>query len=173
MRLVPVGRIVACHGIGGFVRMVCFNVPPSPQVAQARAFHLERPGVGRAAAVSRPVAAIRPRRRDLLVKFVDMETRTAAESVVGMLASLPEEVLPAPGPGEFYYYEMVGFRVRTTAGVELGTIVETIDTGSNDVWVVRANEREILIPVIADVVRRIDRATGTVTIEPLDGLLDP
>ncbi len=152
--------------------MVCFNSPPSPQVAQAQAFHLERPGEGQEAAVSRPVAAIRPRHRDLLVKFVDVDTRTAAEGIVGMLASLPANVLPAPGPGEFYYYEIVGFRVRTTAGVEVGAVVDTIDTGGNDVWVVRANEREILIPVIADVVRQIDRETSTIFIEPLDGLLD-
>jgi 16S rRNA processing protein RimM len=66
----------------------------------------------------------------------------------------------------------VGFHVRTTGGAEVGSVVETIDTGSNDVWVVRTNEREILIPVIADVVRRIDRRTRTVIIEPLDGLLD-
>lgn len=149
--------------------MVCFNSPPTPQVAQARAFHLERPGE---AAVSHPIAAIRPRHRDVLVKFVDVETRTAAERVVGTLASIPESNLPEPGPGEFYYYEIVGFRVCTTGGVEIGTVVETIDTGGNDVWVVRANEREILIPVIADVVRQIDRQTGTVTIELLDGLLD-
>jgi 16S rRNA processing protein RimM len=171
MLLVPVGRIVSCHGIGGFVRLVCFNVPPSSQVAQARAFHLERPGAG-GEAVAHPVAAIRARRRDLLVRFVDVDTRNAAEDMVGMLASLPENALPEPGPGEFYYYEIVGFRVRTTAGVEIGTVVETIDTGSNDVWVVQTDEREILIPVIADVVRQIDRHTGTVTIEPLDGLLD-
>jgi 16S rRNA processing protein RimM len=169
MRLVPVGKIVACHGVGGFVRMVCFNSPPTPQVAQAAAFHLEHPGE---VAVSHPIAAIRPRRRDVLVKFVDIETRTAAERVVGTLASIPESNLPELGPAEFYYYEIVGFRVCTTGGVEIGTIVETIDTGGNDVWVVRANEREILIPVIADVVRQIDRQTGTVIIEPLDGLLD-
>ena len=169
MRLVPVGKIVACHGVEGFVRMICFNAPPTPQVARAPAFHLERPGD---APVAYPVAAVRTRRRDVLVRFARVETRTAAESLVGMLASIPEDLLPAPGPGEFYYYEIVGFRVRTTGGAEIGTVVETIDTGSNDVWIVRANDREVLIPVIADVVRRIDRDTGTVTIEPLDGLLD-
>lgn len=149
--------------------MVYFNAPPTPEVARAPAFHLERPGD---TAVPHPVAAMRIRGRDALVKFTGVETRTAAEGLVGMLASLPEDVLPAPGPGEFYYYEIVGFRVRTTGGVDIGTVVETIDTGSNDVWVVRANEREVLIPVIADVVRQIDRQTGTVTIEPLEGLLD-
>jgi 16S rRNA processing protein RimM len=169
MRLVPVGRIVACQGVRGFVRMVCFNAPPTPQVAAARTFHLERPGEP---AVSHPVTATRALRRDLLVKFAHVETRTAAERMVGMLVSVPEDVLPEPGTGEFYYYEIVGFHVRTTGGAEVGSVVETIDTGSNDVWVVRTNEREILIPVIADVVRRIDRRTRTVIIEPLDGLLD-
>jgi len=89
-----------------------------------------------------------------------------------MVISLPEDRLPAPGENEFYYYEMVGFRVRTTEGEELGTIRETFPTGSNDVWVVVDESREYLIPVIQDVVRTIDRPVRTVTIEPMKGLLD-
>jgi 16S rRNA processing protein RimM len=169
MRLVPVGKIVACHGVRGFVRMACFNRPPSAPVAAARAFHLERAGEQ---PQPYPVELIRPRPHDVLVKFAGMENRTVAERVVGMVASLPETALPALGPGEFYYYEIVGFRVRTAQGVDIGTVVETFDTGSHDVWIVRNADREFLIPVIADVVRRIDRQTATVTIEPLDGLLD-
>ena len=49
---------------------------------------------------------------------------------------------------------------------------ETFSTGLNDVWVVEAGEREWLIPVIADVVRAIDRAARRIVIEPIPGLLD-
>lgn len=149
--------------------MVCFNRPPSPEVTQAREYYLESAD---RAAESRRVEIVRVRSADVLVKLVGLDTRTEAEEVVGMEISLPEDTLPAPGPGEFYYYEVVGFHVRTTGGDQIGTIRETFYTGSNDVWVVTDGEREHLIPVIADVVRTIDRGTRTVTIEPLDGLLD-
>jgi 16S rRNA processing protein RimM len=169
MRLIRLGKIVACHGLRGLVRVVAFNQPPSAWLTEAPELYFESPG--------RPperhaIEVVRPGRGGLLIKVAGLDTRTTAESVVGMIVSLPEEQLPAPDAHEFYYYEVVGFRVLTTGGEEIGTIRETFHTGSNDVWVVRNGPREHLIPVIADVVRAIDRAAGTVTIEPLTGLLD-
>ena len=52
------------------------------------------------------------------------------------------------------------------------TVRETFSTGVNDVWVVEGGERERLIPVIADVVRAIDRPARRIVIEPIPGLLD-
>ena len=128
---------------------------------EARELDLETPG--RAPELC-TVEAVQKHRRGALVKFAGIDGRTAAEACVGMLISLPEDRLPAPGENEFYYYEIIGFRVRTTEGEELGTIRETIPTGSNDVWVVVDESREYLIPVIEDVVRRIERPARTVTI---------
>ena len=118
------------------------------------------------------VESLQPHGTRMLLKLAGIESRTRAQELVGCTISLSEDALPPLGPDEFYYYEIVGFRVRTAAGVDLGTVVETFDTGGHDVWIVRNAQREILIPVIADVVRRIDRQSATVTIEPLDGLLD-
>lgn len=169
MRFVRVGKIVACHGIRGFVRATCSNLPPSPTLMEAHDIYLEAPG---RAAERRAVEAIQAHGRGVLVKLNGLDTRTAAEELVGMVISLPQDAFPPPGKHEFYYHEIVGFRVLTTGGSEIGTIRETFPTGSNDVWVVAAGSREHLIPVIADVVRGIDRTARTVTIEPMDGLLD-
>jgi 16S rRNA processing protein RimM len=54
--------------------------------------------------------------------------------------------------------------------MELGTIREIIQTGSNDVYVVRDDNHELLIPAIQDVVREIDVAAGVMKIELIDGL---
>jgi 16S rRNA processing protein RimM len=151
------------------VRVVAFNQPPSTWLTESRELYFEAPG---RPPERRTIEAVRPGRGGLLIKVAGFDTRTTAESVVGMVVSLPEDQLPTPDEHEFYYYEIVGFRVLTTAGEEIGTIRETFPTGSNDVWVVRNGPREHLIPVIADVVRAIDRAAGTVTVEPLSGLLD-
>ena len=74
--------------------------------------------------------------------------------------------------GEYYWCDLLGLRVVTVEGVELGTVAEIIDTGSNDVYVVRSAEREYLIPALADVVVAIDLATRTMTVSPPEGLLD-
>jgi 16S rRNA processing protein RimM len=169
MRLVPLAKIVTCHGVHGFVRLRPFNRPPSPELCAARELWVSVPG---GPAEPRTVEAVQPHPHGIIVKLAGVDTRTAAEALVGAEVALPETALPAPAEGEFYHYEIVGFRVRTTTGVDLGTIRETLPTGGNDVWVVRDDAREHLIPVIADVVRTIDRSARTVTIEPLPGLLD-
>ena len=169
MRLVPIGKIVACQGLRGVVRVVCFNSPPTPQVLDAESFYLERAGEPPR---RHTVEVVRPWRANVQVKFRGLESRTDAEALVGMVVSVPEDELPPPGPDEFYYHEVRGFAVRTTDGQVLGTVRETFNTGSNDVLVVRSGDREHLIPAIADVVRTIDRADRCIVIEPLPGLLD-
>src|SRR5262249_38183975 len=80
--------------------------------------------------------------------------------------------LPALAEDEYYHHEVVGFTVETLDGTVVGTIAGTMTNGLHDVWEVRAGAREHLIPVVADVVRAIDRAARRVRIDPTPGLLD-
>jgi len=130
---------------------------------------IERAGERRPATL----ASVAPHGRGiLLVALEGVTDRDAAEALAGARLLVPEEDLPSPAPDEFYYHEVAGFRVETTTGVFLGTIHETFSTGLNDVLVVRNGEREHLIPVIADVVRMIDRAGRRIVIDPIPGLLE-
>ena len=169
MRLVPVGRIIACHGVRGLVRVRCFNSPPSPQMLETPELHVQNPD---GSTRCWEVESLQPHGTRMLLKLAGIESRTRAQELVGCTISLSEDALPPLGPDEFYYYEIVGFRVHTTAGAVIGVIDQVFDTGSNDVWVVRAGPREHLIPVIKDVVKHIDRQGRRVIIEPLQGLLD-
>jgi 16S rRNA processing protein RimM len=69
-------------------------------------------------------------------------------------------------------HELIGLRVVTNTGQELGTIGDVISTGANDVWVVPGSNGELMIPAIADVIERVDTAAGVVIITPLMGMLD-
>jgi 16S rRNA processing protein RimM len=169
MRFVRIGKIVAPYGARGFVRVASLSRSPSKYLMKEQELYLEAHG---RPAERHTVEAVQGHRSGVLLKLAGIDSQTVAETFVGMLVSLPEDALSPPGEHEFYYYEIVGFRVRTTAGNDIGTIRETFPTGSNDVWVVVDGTREYLIPVIADVVRTIDRVANTVTIEPMEGLLD-
>ena len=75
------------------------------------------------------------------------------------------EQLPAPAEDEYYWHDLVGLRVKTTQGMELGTVDHLIETGANDVLVVRG-ERERLIPFIrGQVVLQIDLAAGEIQVD--------
>ena len=73
--------------------------------------------------------------------------------------------------GEYYYHQIIGLKVVTTEGRELGKIKEILAPGANDVWVVqRPKQSDLLLPVIDDVVKQVDLDGGYVEVELLEGL---
>jgi 16S rRNA processing protein RimM len=86
---------------------------------------------------------------------------------------MPRADLPSAGPAEAYHADLIGCAVRTTAGEALGTVEELILTGSNDVCVVRGGGREVLIPLVADVIAVLDTGARTIVVHPLPGLIEP
>lgn len=164
---VAVGELGAAHGLRGELRLWPYQ-PDAPSLTRGRPVLLERDGTWLATTVVRAAA----HGHGMLVALDGVRDRTAAAALTGMRVLVRAADLPALEPGEFYHHELHGFAVTTTGGRELGAIVATFSTGTNDVWVVCDGGREHLIPIIADVVRHIDRAGRHVVIEAMPGLLD-
>lgn len=74
--------------------------------------------------------------------------------------------------GEFFYDQIIGLAVVTTNGVAIGRVEDILETGSNDVYVVKQGEREYLVPAIADVIKKIDLQERKIVIEVMEGLLE-
>lgn len=165
--MVAVGVVAGAHALRGMLRVRPYHLP-APSLAPGKTIQLERDGI---VTETRIVSAAAHGRALVLVAVESVTDRTAAEALAGARVLVPKAELPPADENEFYYHELEGFAVETTDGEALGTIQETFTTGTNDVWVVRDAGREHLIPVIADVVREIDRAARRVVIEPLPGLL--
>ena len=72
--------------------------------------------------------------------------------------------------GEYFHYQLIGLKVSTKEGEELGELQEILETGSNDVYIVRGAQGEILIPAMAQVVLEVDIAAGAMVVDLLDGL---
>jgi len=101
-----------------------------------------------------------------------IDTIEHAQALRGAVLYVAVDDLPPASDKEFYYFQVVGLPVETTDGRLLGNIEEVFFNGANDVWVVRNGGRgELLIPVIEDVVRRIDVEGGRVIIQAIPGLL--
>ena len=74
--------------------------------------------------------------------------------------------------GQFFWHQVIGLRVEDAATHELlGEVVDIIETGANDVYLVRGQRGEILVPAIKDVVKQIDPSAGRMLIQPLPGML--
>ncbi|MBI4787915.1 MAG: 16S rRNA processing protein RimM [Chloroflexi bacterium] len=108
----------------------------------------------------------------VLLKLQGIDSTEAGNKLREQLVQIPtDEQVPLP-KGKYYLYQLVGLKVKTTSGLDLGEVVQVLDTaGANDVYVVRDGRREILIPAIEPVVKEIDLGRGEMIIEPLEGLL--
>jgi len=106
-----------------------------------------------------------------LLKLEGCHDRAAVEKLRGQLVQIPiEEAVPLE-QDEYYEHQIVGLAVWTAAGEYLGTVGEVVSTGANDVYVVRGQRREVLIPAIEGVVLEINLAQGRLVVELMEGLI--
>jgi 16S rRNA processing protein RimM len=84
--------------------------------------------------------------------------RDAAETLAGMEVALRRDALPEPEEDEYYWSDLVGLAAVNRDGVPLGRVDHLLDTGANDVLVVKddGNGRERLIPFTAHTVDEVN-----------------
>lgn len=75
-------------------------------------------------------------------------------------------------PGRFFHDQIIGLRVVTTSGEQVGVIESIMDCPANDIYVCRDGAKEHLIPAVDTIVKEIDLTAGAMKIDPIPGLLD-
>jgi len=167
--LIPVGRVRRPTGIKGAVLVEVYTGEPDrfadvdSVFLDDREFRIvDRGRSGNAAKLT----------------FEGINSIERAQELRDKEVSVPEDSLgPAP-EGKYYHYELLEADVVDTNGKILGTVHEIIETGSNDVLLVRTSNsesskpKEILIPVIDGVLVELDRDTNSLIVDPPPGLLD-
>ncbi len=163
-----IGRITGAHGLHGALRLKPDN-PQTDIFPALRRVWLERDGGARE---YRLIGAARLGAGTLRIVLDGIGDAAAADSLKGAAVAVAVADLPAAGPREFYYFQTVGCDVFTSAGERIGTVAEVFSNGAHEIFTVRDGKREVLLPVIDDIVRDIDIAARRITIEPVPGLLD-
>lgn len=167
--LVELGRLVRRHGVRGEIRLLPYN-PDSATLRpdQEVALSADRTGVEWIR-----ITTLRRHQKYLLLRFEGVESANDADLFIGRTLSVPRNQLPQLAEDEIYHCDLIGCRVVTEAGDEIGVVDEILPTGSNDVLVVRSGAREHLIPWIDDVVADVDPAAARIVVRVVPGLLDP
>ena len=165
-RRVTVGRVVRPHGLKGEVVVRRFG---EGEEVLARGAELTcRRGDHE---FTLTVSESRPHKRDWLVTFKDMGDRNEAEALTGAELFVDAEALPPLPEGMFYNYQLIGLKVVTARGENLGRVEDIVETGARDVIVVQGDRGEVLLPSIPQVIRLVDLEAGVVEVELLPGLL--
>lgn len=166
-RLVPLGEIVTTHGLEGWLKLKPYN-PQTTALSSNQKIFLEKGG----ACLPHWVQAIKPHKGHFLLHLRGIDGVNEAEKWVGSILSVDEETLQPLGPGEFYYYQMVGFDVYDTHGEWIGIITRIWSKAGGDLYVVTGSHKEYLIPAVKEIVEKIDFPGGKMVINPPAGLLD-
>jgi len=121
------------------------------------------------------IERVRPYKGEMvLLKLRGIDDANTAETLCRQNLLIPVSQLAQLPPDSYYQHDILGLTVLLPDGRELGRIVDILETGSNDVYVVRELDgKQVLIPAIREVVRQIDLIRHTVSIDPLPGLLEP
>jgi 16S rRNA processing protein RimM len=167
--LLRVGYVAGSHGLHGALR-VRTDDPGSTTLGTLARLFVETAAGGRREFKVLGVSALSAGNQRVLLEGIG--DADAAETLRGGAVMIAAADLPPLGEGQFYYFQLVGAEVMLTDGRRLGTIEDIMSTGAHDVWVVRDGAREVLVPVIADVVKAMDLGARRVTIEAVPGLLD-
>jgi 16S rRNA processing protein RimM len=177
-REVVVGRIGRPHGIRGEVSVEPRTDEPDRRFVPGAVLTTEAPRTS-AAAGTRPqrltVRAARWHQDRLLVTFDELADRTAAESARGLvlLTEVPEDARP-DDPEEFYDHQLVGLRVVTTDGREVGEVRAVVHGAAQDLLAVRTDAGpEALVPFVTALVPEVDLAGRRVVVADRPGLLSP
>ena len=106
-----------------------------------------------------------------IVTFEDL-TPAEAQALTGCKLFLPLDLLPKLDGNRFYYHEVIGWRVIDAEKGDIGTIASVIDYPAQALFQIMKNGKEILIPIIDEVIKRVDREEKTIHIEAPNGLID-
>lgn len=161
---VAVGRVVRPHGVRGILLVTAI----SPLLDSLREGSTVWLGGGQ---FQSKVSYIRPHRQRYLLALEGLTDREQAEVWREAEVSIGTDAGAELPEGSYFYWQVIGLEVETESGESLGEIASIIETGANDVYVVRDDTgTELLLPAIGEVVRNVDLERGVMIVRLLDGL---
>jgi len=154
------------HGIKGTNKIRCYAESLSLFKPGGSIVVRERGGQEK----SLEIKWVKPHTGTALIAFKGVNERRQAQALIGAELFVPKDELPELEEDSHFWFDLIGMAVYTTAGEYLGRIESIIETGSNDVYVVRHKKKELLIPALGSVVLNIDTKAGRMQVELPEGL---
>ena len=169
MRL-KVGKIVNTHSLKGEVKVISSTDFEEERFKKGSKLLITR---GNQLIREVVVQSYRNHKNFLLVKFEGIDSVEEAEKLKNLQIKIDSDKVGELEENEFYFHEIIGCQVFDENDRNLGEIIDILTPGANDVWVIKGeNGKEILIPYIEDVVKKIDITSKKVNIEVMEGLID-
>lgn len=163
--LIVLGKITSVHGVRGEVKIYSFT-DPIDNLLDYSQWTLRRDGEVKQV----ELVSGRLQGKVLVAKLKGLDDREVARTFAGFDICVPRALLPDLAEDEFYWYQLEGLKVIDQLGQLLGKINHLLETGANDVMVVKPcagslDDRERLLPYTAQCVLKVDLAAGEMQVD--------
>ncbi len=160
---VVVGKVTTVHGVRGWVKVHSYTAPEA-NIFDYQPWWMKMPRGW----LRLEVDDFRPVNKGFIAHFRGLDDRDEARAYCQREILVAADAMPEPDEGEVYWHQLLESRVVSRyqqQETELGTLKGFLETGANDVMVVKDGRRERLIPWIADVILEVDLDRGTVLVD--------
>lgn len=170
MNLFNVGKIVNTHGIKGELKVL--TTSDFAELRLKKGNHVIACSPDGKQQKTLRIVSTRMHKNMYLLTVEGIDSLTAAESFKQWELKIEQSQLHRLPEGEYYFHEIIGCKVVTDQGRLLGEIRSILTPGANHVWVVPLGpKKELLLPVIDDVILNVDVQAKMVTVHLLEGLM--
>ena len=170
MEYYQIGKIVNTHGIKGEVRVQATTDFPEKRFAIGEKVYVFK---NQKLVKELTIKSHRKHKQFDLLSFEGLEDINLVEDLKQADLKISADQQDELTEDQYYYHEIIGLDVFDLEGNELGQISEIMQSGANDVWIIKRKQKaDLLIPAIKDVVKEIQIENHKVIIDLLDGLDD-
>ncbi len=157
MDYVVVGKLGATHGTKGWLKFYSYT-EPAANVLAYQPWYLEDAAGW---TLIKPEATQKST-QNIRVKFAGLDNPEQARLLTGKKIAVLRSQLPQLKKGAFYWKDLEGLTVIDQTGAVLGKVIYLLETGSNDVLVVKGDTKEIAIPYLSEVITKVDLANQVI-----------
>jgi 16S rRNA processing protein RimM len=166
MGRITIGKISKIRGIKGEV--VVFPMTDNPE----RFFKLKEVYLSGEGDKLFQIRKVKKLKNKVFLTFEGINSPEASKPLVGNFLEIEKSFLTPLTKDKFYIFDLIGLKVITKQGIEVGEIEDVWLLPANDVFVVRRGKKDYNIPALKKIVKKIDLKKKVMIIDPLPGLLD-
>lgn len=166
--LLEVGKIVNTHGLRGEVKVVAWTDSPD-DFEKIKTVYIKM----KSEQFSLKIKSIKYQKNNLIIKFDEFNNINEVLPYKNAVLYADREELGPLDEGVYYIVDLIGLDVITEDGEKVGVICDVFNAGASDIYdVKREGKKNLLLPVIDEVVKEVDLENGRVVVNIMEGLDD-
>lgn len=156
---VILGRFGAVYGVRAWIKVNSYT-QPIENILEYSEWQVQRHGSWETVTIE----AGKIHGKGIVVKIHNIDDREQAKTYTNAQIAIDQQELPELNKTEYYWRDLIGMSVITKDGTPLGTVKNLLETGANDVLIVK-DKRERMIPYTKQVIQSIDREKKIITVD--------